>query len=223
MKKRGFVVPGLAVAVLLAIAPQARAGVVNGGFEAGFAGWATTDIPAPFYPLTIASLGSDNSFGWPWSSTPTEGTFAAYHGFDGDPTGSPGLIRIAQDLLIDAPTLEFDHRAAWDLTFGGVISREFRVNIEPFGGGGNLQTTLILSAVNGTTVLDTGPLSETVDVSAFLGLPVRVSFDWSVPEIFTGPAAAQLDNVRLTPEPATLSLLGLAGLAMLRRRRSARV
>lgn len=211
--------PGLAVAVLVAIGPQAGAQFVNGGFESGnFGGWVTTDLTSPFYPLTIATAGSDNSFGWPWSSTPTEGKFVAYHGWDGD--GGPGndMIRIGQDVFIDAPTLEFDHREAWNLTFGGAIDREFRVNIEPSGGGGNLQTTLILTAVQGTTNLDTGPLSESVDVSSFIGGMVRVSFDWSVPEMFSGPAAAQLDNVRLVPEPSTIALLGLAGLAILRRR-----
>ncbi len=219
MRMRRVIALGTGIALALAVDGSAQAGFTDGSFETGsFAGWVTQDVAAPFYALVVATFGSDNTFGWPWSSTPTDGTWTAFHGFDGDPTGG-SMIRIAQDVLIDGPVLMFDYRGAWDMTFGATLSRTFTVNIEVAGGGGNLQSDLILTAAPNTTVFDTGPLTGMVDVSAHVGNFVRVSFDWLIPEIFTGPGQFQLDNVRLVPTPGALVLLGLAGLLSRGRRR----
>jgi hypothetical protein len=214
MRPRTLVI-GLGAASLLAVS-SANAGFVNGSFETGdFSGWVTEDVAGPFFPLGVTPAGA-NSFGWDWASTPTDGVFSAYHGFDGE---GPGVIRIAQDVLIDGPTLEFDYRGAWDLSFGGLEDRTFDVNIEVDGGGANLQSTNILTAVQGTSVTDTGMLSGSVDMSAFIGQTVRVSFDWVIPEAFTGPGAFDFDNVRLTPTPGALAVLCLFGVGIRRRRR----
>ncbi|MCZ6555703.1 MAG: IPTL-CTERM sorting domain-containing protein [Candidatus Dadabacteria bacterium] len=72
-----------------------------------------------------------------------------------------------------------------------------------------------------------------VDVSAFTGQSVRISFDWFVPENFTGPGFCQLDNVSVSssgvaPIP-TLSewglitmagILGIVGFMVMRRRKA---
>ncbi len=210
---------GAGALLSLSAAGSTQAQIANGSFETGnFASWVTQDLAVPFWPLSVNAAGTTNTFGWPWNNTPTDGQFDALSGWDGDPTGGPNMIRIAQDAFINAPTLTFDYRAAWDLTFGGGIDRTFTLNIEPNGGGGNLQSDLILTAVQGTTNLDTGPLNGAVDVSAFVGQTVRISFDLFVPEIFTGPAQFTLDNVQLVPGPGALALLGLAGLRRRRRR-----
>jgi uncharacterized repeat protein (TIGR01451 family) len=164
--------------------------IANCGFETGdFTGWVTTDLAVPYFPLQVGGAGI-SPFGF--SSQPTEGSWAALHGFDG---GGPGFIQIAQDVnLPDSTTnMLFDYRGAWSI--GGTQDRHFQVNIEPFGGGTPLQTITMLTATAGTTVNDTGPLSGSVDLSAFAGTPVRISFHWVVPEYFTGPAFFQLDNV----------------------------
>ncbi len=208
----------LAAAALLAFAAagSAQAQIVNGSFETGtFANWVTQDLGDPFFPLGVYLGGTVDTFGWGWSNTPTDGVYDAVSGFDGN---GPGMIRIAQDAFINAPTLTFDYRAAWDLTFGAIIDRTFTVNIEPNGGGGTLQSDLILTATAGSTNIDTGPLNGAVDVSAFVGQTVRISFDLFVPEAFTGPAQFTLDNVQLVPGPGALALLGLAGLRRRRRR-----
>ena len=199
-----------------AAAGSAQAQIVNGSFEtATFADWVTQDLAVPFFPLGVYLGGTVDTFGWGWTNTPTDGVYDAVSGWDGE---GPGTIRIAQDAFINAPFLTFDYRAAWDLTFGGVTDRTFTVNIEPNGGGGILQSDLILTAVEGTTVFDTGPLSGAVDVSAFMGQTVRISFDLLVPGAFTGPAQFTLDNVQLVPGPGALALLGLVGLRRRRRR-----
>jgi len=77
-------------------------------------------------------------------------------------------------------------------SFGATEDKTFEVNIEPSGGGAPLQTDLILTAEAGTTAIPNSGnnLVGIVDVSAFAGQSVRISFDWFVPQIFTGPVFA---------------------------------
>lgn len=174
--------------------------LVNCGFETGdFSGWVTTDLTTPLFPLMVGGGGIDLGYGF-FVSQPTEGSWAALHGFDGD---GPGVIQIAQDVSLPDSTeyLLFDYRGAWDLTFGATQDRLFQVSIGPYGGGVPTQTTTILTAIAGMTVTDTGALNGGIDLSAFAGTSVRVSFDWVVPEAFSGPAFFQLDNVLVVAHP----------------------
>jgi len=156
--------------------------ITNGSFESGtFAGWTTQDLNTPFFPLSIQTLGSANSFGWPWSSTPTHGAFTAFHGFDGDGPTGPNPIRIAQDITVTSgqAMIDFDYRAAWDLiTFcNNCQNRLFDVNIEVAGGGANLANFNILNAASGTSVNDTGQMTGWVDLTPFIGQTVHLAFD----------------------------------------------
>ncbi|MEO1528328.1 MAG: hypothetical protein AAFX06_23135, partial [Planctomycetota bacterium] len=166
----------------------------NPSFETGdFTGWITQELSRPFSPLRVGTVGDQASFG---SNTlmPTDGTFAVMHGFD----GAQGTIRVAQDVMITGNSISFDHRGGWSLTFGAIEDRLFQVNIETAGGGSVLASHTILRAEAGDSVSDTGTSESSVDVSAFVGQTVRVSFDWIIPENFTGPAFFHLDNVRLS-------------------------
>lgn len=205
--------------------------ITNGSFETGdFTGWTVKDLTPPFYPIRVEGAGGTPGFGL-FNSAPTDGNFAATHGFDG---GGPGIIRISQDITVinGLSTIEFDYRAGWNLiTFcNGCLDRLFDVNIETAGGGGiGLTGFAILTAQADTTVLDTGNLTGSIDLSAFIGQTVHLAFDWTVPNSFSGPAFFQLDNVRSTesqliatvPEPGPLALLGfgLFGLGFLQKRR----
>lgn len=168
----------------------------NASFESGdFASWVTQDLAVPFFELQVAGAGLSPGFEF-FVSSPTDGASAALHGWDGE---GPGTIVIAQDISVpaDATTVSFDYRGAWDLTFGATLDRTFHVVIRSVGGGASLQAPdLILTAGAGTTVTDTGDLLGQVDVSAFAGQAIRISFEWFVPEFFTGPAFFQVDNVR---------------------------
>ncbi len=157
---------------------------VNPSFETGdFTGWIAQDMAIPFNPLQVGA-------NWP----PTDGSFAAYNGFDG---GGPDTILLAQDVYLpaNANQLAFDYRAWWNN--GGTQDRVFTVEIEPFGGGAPMQSEAILVAQAGTFNGDTGDLQGSVDVSSFAGMWVRISFEWFIPEVFTGPAGFQLDNIRV--------------------------
>ncbi len=168
----------------------------NCSFETGdFTSWVTSDIASPFVLLQVNVGGLSPGFGL-FASAPTQGSFAALHGFDG---AGPGDIRICQDVLLpNAALLEFDYRVGWDMTFGATLDRTFDVNVEPAGGGGTLFSQNLLTATAGTTVLDTGSLQATLDLSAAGSGARRVCFDANVPETFTGPGFFQLDNVSVS-------------------------
>lgn len=195
----------------------------NGSFETGdFTGWTTQDLSIPFFPQQVVGSGVSPGFGF-FSSSPTDGQFAAVNGFDGN---GPGTISLSQDITVTSQsTILFDYRAAWNmLNFGGsTINRIFDVNIETAGGGANLANFSILTATAGTAVLDTTDLLGSIDLSSFIGQTVSLNFDWYVPQNFTGPAFFQLDNIRSTsvPEPSILALfgLGLAGIGLSRRKK----
>jgi IPTL-CTERM motif len=207
--------------------------IANCGFETGdFTGWVTQDFAVPFFALQVSGAGLSPGFGF-FDSDPTQGVFAALNGFDGE---GPGTIRIAQDVSLPTGSTElvFDYRCGWSmLGFGATEDRTFEVNIEPSGGGAPLQTDLILTAQAGTQAVPDsgGNLTGIVDVSAFAGGPFRISFDWFVPQNFTGPAFCQLDNVSVTvsatPIPtlsewgliAMAGVLGIVGLFAIRRRK----
>ena len=220
-----------ALTLAAAISGTASAATIfNGSFESGMNFWGAVDLSSPLQALGVKPVGSVNYLngylGGPNVVIPTQGNYAFDNGFDGS---GPGNILLFQD--IGTPTvgqeLTFDYRAGWDLlTYGAVLNRSFSVQIQPAGGGAPLAFFLQLTAIAGSTTpgpnSDTGPLSGQIDLSSFAGTPIRVEFIWNVPQNFTGPANAQLDNVQLitVPEPSVISLgvMSLGALAFLRRR-----
>ena len=161
----------------------------NCGFETGdFTGWVTQDLNEPLTSLAVTSR------------RPSEGDFAVTNGFDG---AGPGHIKVCQDITVPLgkPLLSFDYQASWHNS--GTKDRVFRVTvskdeIETFS-----YTVLTAKAgTNGSTEV----LNGSVDLSDVAGTTGRLCFDWEVPEDFTGPASAMLDNVNLTgaaPLPPT--------------------
>lgn len=175
--------------------PPASGCVLNPGFETGdLGGWSFTDLPLPFFPGQVNAAGISPGFGL-FPSDPTEGTFALTHGFDGD----VGTIILSQDVLVSSglTPLSFDYRAGWDmlLTGNATLDRTFDVVVRDPSSGAALQTSNLLTATANTTLTDTGPMNGSVDLATFLGQTVTVSFEWTIPEIFTGPAFFQLDNI----------------------------
>jgi hypothetical protein len=209
--------------LISAVPAHAASFLVNDSFETGdFTGWITQDLASPFFPLSVQTLGSANTFGWPWDSTPTDGLFTAFSGFDGE---GPGTIFLAQDVAVPvgASSISFDWRAAYDLeTFGATLNRTFNFEVQPTGGGAPLAVFNLLTALAGTIVNDTGPMTSVIDISAFAGQNVRFAWVMDVPENFTGPAQLQLDNINTVPEPGALLLLAAGSSVIARRFRRAR-
>jgi Leucine-rich repeat (LRR) protein len=174
----------------------AAGNLVNGSFETGdFTGWIVNDMKGPFSPLAVSQSGARIGLGQ-ISVSPTDGQFAATTGFDGE---GPDVARLAQEFLPqqEAPFLVFEYRAGWQV--GGTKDRLFQVKIASEGGGTALLTQEILRATAGSQKSDTGPSVAEIDLTQFAvaGKRIRLSFEWQIPESFTGPAEFQLDNVRL--------------------------
>lgn len=221
---------GTACALVDVSSATGQATVTNGSFETGnFTGWIVNDIADPFDAADVLPAGTSTLFSFflgPNVVIPSDGNFAASHGFDGDGLPAPGEISIAQDLgtPVAGEIIAFDFRAGWDLiSFVGLEDRNFDLVIEPAGGGTPLGVFPQLTATGFTATpggpnTDTGPLTGAVDLTPFAGTAIRANFRWTVPEAFSGPANAQLDNVRIIPAPGTAAVLGLAALTRRRRR-----
>ncbi len=214
------------------------ASITNGGFETGdFAGWTVNDLNVTFQPMDVLSGGTAtnlNNFIGGNLVMPSDGEFAAVNGFD----GNSGNISLSQNIgtINSGDVLSFDYRAAWDMiTFSNPTARErsFKVQLAAADGGNPLEIFDILTAENNTSTVggsqnnDTGMLSESIDLSAFAGLDASLSFLWSIPDNFTGPANFQLDNVQIqpgstasVPEPTTiLGLFAVGGAGVVSRRK----
>jgi hypothetical protein len=196
-------------AVLTLLSPPL---LTNGSFEAGNAGgWILSDIAFPLTPLAVRGAGFNSGFGF-FSTAPTDGNYCLAGGFDGD---GPGRIRAAVDVVLPPSpvTLTFNYRFAWDMQnySGSTLPRTFGVTIEPFGGGTGLLTNIFLTALPGTANYDTGNQTGPVNLSPFSGHAIRISFDATIPESFTGPGFFQLDNVVLSYLPLPPFLIASSG------------
>jgi PEP-CTERM motif len=207
---------------VLGVLPHAASAALikNGSFENGLTSWTTFDLSSPFQALQVRADGVDIGFGF-FVTTATDGSNSISTGFDGN---GPGTIVFAQDVgevNMFSNILTFDYRAGWNMFdyAGSTQDRVFYVRIRPGGGGTPLASFEVLRAPFGTVKLDTGPQTTRIDLSQFIGTSVRLSFDADIPENFTGPALLQVDNVRLVPEPGTIVLLALSGIAGSRGRR----
>lgn len=173
--------------------------IANCSFETGTtSSWGLTEFPVPFFPSFVSAAGYDPGFGL-FTSAPTNGALALVHSFD---ASSPGDMTLVQDITLPAGALsvEFDYRAGWDMFnyVGSTLPRTFAVEVQPSGGGAPLLVQPVLSAAPGTVLLDTGPRTRIVDLSAYAGQAVRLVFRWNVPEQTTGPAFFQLDRIALS-------------------------
>lgn len=193
--------------------------IVNGSFENGFNGWITNDLASPQTPLQVAANGFNNGFFF--STQATDGQFSLVSGFDG---AGPGTISFAQDVgTVDVTShwLSFDYRAAWQMLppDGSTQDRTFNLVIEPGGGGPAIGDFSILTA-KALTSDDTGFQSPSLDLSQYMGEDIRLSFEFFIPESFTGPGFMEVDNIQLSdvPEPSTFVLSGAfaAGLGVFR-------
>jgi hypothetical protein len=167
----------------------------NGNFETGdFDGWITQDLTEPYNELAVTD------------TAPSEGTFHLLTGFDGDGGPDNDAIFVAQDIDLSgfaAATVSFDWAVPeCDLTENGAtVNRVFSFVVEPYGGGTPLLTQQLHECVAGASTPHALVDDEVIDISSVASQPVRIKFNWFVPENFTGPAESYLDDVKLILPP----------------------
>lgn len=170
-------------------APRLLPTLVNGSFEtADFLGWETQDLTSPLTPLSVSATGA------------SDGVNGVQTGFDGD--GAPGNNRIfvAQDVDLTnvGPTaISFDWEIPSCSPTGGMLDRIFSLEIEPAGGGMPFLSETVFTCIAGENTSNPLVDDQVIDISAVSDQPVRIKFQWLVPENFTGPASARLDDIKL--------------------------
>jgi hypothetical protein len=219
-----------AVLILTLTAQAARAVgptelAANGGFETGSRGpWSTSGLGTGTCPSAPQdwNVSSTSNTGCSVVADPAGSTYAAYVMNDGDAVGLQ--YKLFQDIFIPSGTivgtLSFDDTSVNSSDTGRTLAARF------YDLSG---TTLLLTAfIESTSSNSNAWESHSVDVSAFLaanaGTSVRLEFDNTIPNVWSGPAGLGLDNVSLlseVPEPSALSLaaLGLLGIVFGRRKR----
>lgn len=205
-----------------ALAPASLADnlLTNGGFEAGdFRGWtARTNGLEELFPWTVGPTGTGTTFA---TSDPLFGAYSAMNGFD----GQGGLVyELFQDVTITGgptATLIAWHRIQFDSL--GHHSHAPRLVMFSVRDTNNQVLEMLYEHhihIHGQPYTDLGWERGRWDLSAYIGQTVRIHFEETIGDDFTGPALIEFDGINLfVPGPGCAGALVAAGIAAGRRRR----
>eukprot|EP01116_Phalansterium_solitarium_P011486 TRINITY_DN27180_c0_g1_i1.p1 TRINITY_DN27180_c0_g1~~TRINITY_DN27180_c0_g1_i1.p1 ORF type:complete len:236 (-),score=57.59 TRINITY_DN27180_c0_g1_i1:49-756(-) len=161
----------------------------NFGFEHGtLREWVANDVRGAAYPLAVVTAGKTPYDAF-FSSQPTEGKYSLVTGFDGC---GPGDITLTHYKMVtsDQQCVKFDFRLQYDLTNANQ-NRKLSVIIAQ---GSTAETATIVTLPKGKKATMNWSQGF-ASLKRFSG-NVSITFDWSVPECFSGPAWFEMDNVR---------------------------
>ncbi len=178
----------------------------NGSFECGsLDGW-ELDGPLIFSGCSQNFIVLENSLSvcsTVDNITPTDGTFAAFTSFDGGPDVTYSLtqaIDVPNDInTADSAMLSLDFSVNYNMTVGPTQERVFTVR---FTDESNNELFKVEEVRFGLSP-NTGNISRTLShdilthLSAYTGQTIIFNLDAYVPERFTGPSKAMVDNVSL--------------------------
>lgn len=232
------------IALSLGTAPVAAQNLIlNGGFEAGLAGWTViggpttggcqTNWQASTTGGTPGVFDGNPGTGCMGVGGPFAGTMSAYNSFDGS---GPLSYILTQSFVIPtgvtSARLRFSE-AARHFIFDGSESREFNAYL--FSGVEVIRPFAYVADPGGAFDAGAGHdwLSWDLDVTTFAAANaggVTLAFEAYVPQAFTGPGGIGLDEVSfdvttesVVPEPASVvlvasGLLFIGGVAARRRK-----
>ena len=169
--------------------------LLNGSFESGnLTNWVAINNPSPFLAWQVQP-----SFSYFNTVTPTDGTFCAGNGFD----GNAGTAELYQQFTLPATGTSI---FSWDdnlqYSVGGA-PRTYEVRIAD-ATGTTLATLLSVSA-SGNSTPNTW-ISHSEDISAFNGQTIRIVFWQNIPANYTGPGRFAVDNVSVLNNTSTINL-----------------
>jgi hypothetical protein len=184
-------------------------GIVNRSFEIGnFTGWDASVVGVPFQPWSVSPAGFGAGFGM-LPTDPQEGNFVAWNGFDG---AGPTSFRLTQDVEVpldpEFAVLSWRERIQWNFTLGGFASLPRTHHVEILDPGSEALLATLFSFATGdqstSPTGNTGWQLRSGDLADFAGQTVRLRFRQEIPQIFTGPAQLEIDDLRFGPPPDQL-------------------
>jgi hypothetical protein len=180
------------------VRPDPNTPIFNGSFELGFLGWTAQEIGVPFSPWLAEGAGAGSGFAMA-PTQPQDGILDAWNGFDGD---GPMFFTLYQDVTLrsgaTSATLSWKNRLQWNyLLFTQTLPRTYEVQIRDPNTDAVLQTLFSFNTGIAPGLGDSGWTTHSVNVSPFIGTTVRIWFQESIPEAFTGPGQFELDAVSL--------------------------
>ncbi len=172
--------------------------IVNGSFELEFVGWSTAQSGPPFVPWSIAGAGSGAGFEMA-PTQPQDGQNVAWNGFDGE---GPMTFSMFQDVAIRAgassAVLEWSDRVQWNFFVGTqTLPRAYEVQVRDPSTDAILETLFSFTTGIDPGLGDSGWMTHSANLSAYIGSTVRIYFLETIPEPFTGPGQIEFDAVRL--------------------------
>src|SRR5262245_45831677 len=172
--------------------------VFNGSFEFGLFGWTNEITAEPFIPWTVSRAGDGSGFDMA-PTAPQDGERVLWNGFDGD---GPMQFLLYQDVKIPAGTtqavLSWKDRVQWNFLVGTQTQQQtYEVQVRDPVSNAVLQTLHGFNTGIADGLGDTGWQSHSADLSAFIGQTIRIWFEETIPESFTGPGQFELDAVSL--------------------------
>jgi hypothetical protein len=194
------------------------------GFEDGEPGHPYAGNPAPYVttitttapPVTqgtqalSVTINAGQFFGGPGSAQFTDAVRAAL--INGAP--AVAIDMTVPDALAGAP----------DFNFGNIDLQFFQTGIRPGADNDETAFSPTFATSDGQTITLQIPLTMTQFGSPHITINPALPWSYQIDLSFgraagnTGPLTFGFDNLRAVPEPGALALLGLTGLALIRRR-----
>jgi PEP-CTERM motif len=219
---RGCIV-ALAAAATMLVGASVKAAPVNllacPGFEASEGG-----ISAAGGDQTMAQTGSPWSSWNAWAAGAFYTQSVAYSGtqsgknYSGPNAGIYQSVPATAGLTYEASAY-FLNRSGGD-ALNGAQTDDVRITFKD-AGGSNLGGAIVSTPLGASTPLDTWTFASVQAVAPAGTQKVEFMLFFSNPAATGGALYADSTSLTVVPEPATLGVLGLSGLALLSRRRKA--
>ncbi len=205
------------VAAMLVVAVSAQANVITSTFDTGTDGWTVVDIN---YNTGLGATPVVKAY------YPAE--WVAGYIYKTDPNLTDTYLFSAPSKFLGAMGSYYGQSISWDLH--NYTNGNLEIGLILSGNGHSLYRAGMagpdgdwlhynIPLVAGSNWLLDGPNGSPATAGEFAAVLGSLDNIYIMGDYLNGSDTASLDNVSLVPEPATMGLIGLGSLALLRRRR----